>query len=194
LKTALANQQSAFNIAPNTRSVGWFLNYWLDHVVATDDETKPKTLKFYRYIAEQHLIPAIGSVPLGKLTPVHVQALVNDKRATVSERTGRPLSPRTVLGIRRTLHAALEQAVAGDFVRRNVAASKKGQRSRPRASTAVVKNAKFLQLDEARRLLASAAEEPAYYALFATILSLGLRLGEGLGLVWDDIDFSNSGA
>jgi integrase len=40
-------------------------------------------------------------------------------------------------------------------------------------------------------MLTSAAEEPLYYALFATILSLGIRLGEALAIRWDeDVDFT----
>jgi integrase len=48
---------------------------------------------------------------------------------------------------------------------------------------------KFLSIDQARAVLAAAADEPVY-ALYATILSLGLRLGEALGLSWQDVDFT----
>lgn len=37
-------------------------------------------------------------------------------------------------------------------------------------------------------MLAAASGEPLY-ALYATILSLGLRLGEALALAWEDVDF-----
>jgi integrase len=39
-------------------------------------------------------------------------------------------------------------------------------------------------------LLTAAGSEPLYYALFATILSLGMRLGEALALGWDDVDLA----
>jgi len=50
---------------------------------------------------------------------------------------------------------------------------------------------KFLTPDQARAVLAAAAPD-RLYALYATILSLGLRLGEALGLSWSDVDFSKS--
>ena len=57
----------------------------------------------------------------------------------------------------------------------------------PRAPKPAVQ---FLNLKQARRLLDTAKEHPLY-ALFATILSLGLRLGEALGLSWSDVDLDN---
>jgi integrase len=228
LTTALRSQQIGVSVAPNKRTVGWFLNYWLDQVV-TPGANKPKTVTFYRYITETHLLPAIGDVLLDKLTGVHVQAMLNDKRNSRPEWTAgrlaridetlaslkarkpregdalkiesdrrnleseraelltKTLSSRTVAGIRRTLRTALEVALGYEFVYRNVAASrgKKGQ------SAPVTKSeAKFLQLAEARALLAAAGSEPLYYALFATILSLGLRLGEALALRLDDVDLA----
>ena len=100
------------NVAPNTRTVGWFLNYWTEQVVAPDPAMKPKTIEFYRYIVMTHLAPAIGDIALDKLTPVHVQAMLNDKRTSISERTEKPLSSRTVTGIQRTLRTALEVALS----------------------------------------------------------------------------------
>jgi integrase len=185
LTAALRSQQTGVSVAPNRRTVGWFLNYWLDHVVATSHQ-KPKTVTFYRYITNTHLLPAIGEVALDKLTPVHVQALMNDKRKGLSGRTGKPLSERTVGGIRRTLRTALEVALEYEFIHRNVAAAKK----KKNASASEYKaEARFLQIEEALALLAAAADEPLY-ALFATILSLGMRLGEALGLGWEDVDLA----
>ena len=88
LKTALEDQQNHASIAPNVRTVGWFLSYWIDEVVAPDDQMKPKTVVFYRYIIESHLRPAFGPIRLESLTPAHVQALLNDKRKSLSARTG----------------------------------------------------------------------------------------------------------
>jgi len=185
LKAAQGAQQIGVNIAPNKRTVGWFLNYWIDQVIALDPGIKPKTLKFYRYVVRIHLLPALGDIKLDKLTTVQVQAMLNHKRETISERTKRLLSPETVKGIKRTLHAALETALAYEYVQRNVAASKK----RKGAGSAEQKpEARFLTLSGARSMLESARFETLYYALFISVLSLGTRLGEGLAHGWDDFD------
>lgn len=47
-----------------------------------------------------------------------------------------------------------------------------------------------LSLDEAQRLLA-AAHQDRLGALYATLLELGLRLGESLGLRWEDVDLEH---
>jgi len=188
LTAALRSQHTGVNVAPNTRTVGWFLNYWTEQVVAPDPAMKPKTIEFYRYIVTTHLVPAIGDIALDKLTPVHVQGLLNDKRTSISERTKKLLSSRTVTGIQRTLRTALEVAQSYEYVQRNVAASKKKKSAA--GSPEQKPDARFLQLDEARAMLAAATHEPLYYALFATILSLGMRLGEALGLGWEDVDLS----
>ncbi len=117
-------------------------------MVAADPGTKLKTVIFYRYITNIHLLPAIGDIGLDKLTPVHVRAMINDKRRCISEKTGKLLSGRTVKGIQRTLHTALEFAVGEDFINRNPAGKKKRKSSGEHSADP--SSAKFLQLNEAR--------------------------------------------
>jgi integrase len=196
LTEALSKQQTGYDISPQTQTVGQFLKYWVDSVVP--GSTKPKTEKFYRYVTSIHLIPTLGKIQIQKLSAQHVQALVNDRlgtaklaRATKPKNLTEPteavispamLSPRSVRHIHRTLCTALETAVKHGFVQRNVATLV----DPPRVTKAEMK---FLSIDQARAVLAAAAAEPLY-ALYATILSLGLRLGEALGLAWDDVDFA----
>jgi integrase len=45
----------------------------------------------------------------------------------------------------------------------------------------------YFSVEQAREFLA-VANDDRLYALFATVLSLGLRLGEGLGVSWSDLD------
>jgi integrase len=44
-------------------------------------------------------------------------------------------------------------------------------------------------VEQARKFLGVAAAD-RLYALFATVLSLGLRLGEGLGIAWEDVNLT----
>ena len=190
LTKALRSQQTGYDIAPQSQTVGQFLVYWLETVIP--GATKPKTEKFYRYIATTHLIPAIGKIQMQKLTPQHVQALINAKLACAKQPRIRKagsdapaaamLSERSVRHIHRTLCTALEVATKYGIVQRNVATLVDPPRI-PKAQM------KYLTLEQARAVLMAAEPEPQY-ALYATILSLGLRLGEALGLSWDDVDFS----
>jgi len=195
LTEALGKQQAGYDVSPQNQTVGGFLAYWIDKVVP--GVTKPKTEKFYRYIANTHLIPTVGRIQIQKLSAQNVQALINDRLKTAKlPRAKKPkaqdinagptaqvmLSPRSVRHIHRTLCTALEVALKYGVVQRNVAALV----DPPRVGKTQMK---FLTVKQARAVLAAAADEPLY-ALYATILSLGLRLGEALGLSWDDVDFN----
>src|SRR5205823_3690992 len=75
---------------------------------------RPSTYTRYRGLVEQHLIPVIGSVMLEKLTPRHVQTMLNAKAHA-------GMSPRGVHHLRAVLRTALNQAVRWGDVPRNVA-------------------------------------------------------------------------
>jgi integrase len=87
-----------------------------------------------------------------------------------------------VSDIRNMLRSALATAVSEDLLARNVAAAVKLAPVRRRKG-------KAWSSDEARRFLESARDdEDPLYAAYVLVLVLGLRRGEVLGLVWDDID------
>jgi len=168
-------------VAPQKQSLGQFLTWWLEQVVRPS--ARPKTMKFYEFVARIHLIPGLGETPLQRLTAQQVQSFLNERLAAKSERTQRPLSSRSVRHIHRTLCTALNSAVKYGNVARNVALSV----DPPRAGKPAIN---FFNVDQARVFLA-AAKDDRLYALYATVLSLGLRLGEALGVSWSDVDLDS---
>jgi integrase len=178
LTAALRDQQTGVGIAPKSLTVGQFLNSWLDSVVPMN--TKPKTATFYRYMSEVHLIPAIGKIQLQKLSQDDVQALINSKLTETSLKTKKTLSRRTVKHMHRTLATALQVAVERGKAHRNVAALVE-------PVTAPKAKASFLTVEQARAMIAE-CEGKRLGVLFTTILALGLRLGEAIGLSWEDVD------
>ena len=165
-------------VAPEKQTVGQFLTWWLREVVRPS--ARPKTMKAYEYQSRIHLIPGVGDKPLQKLTPLHVQTFLNDRLNQRCKRTERFLSAKTVRHLHRTLCTALNAAMKYGNVARNVATLV----DPPRAQKP---NIKFLNVEQARTLLETAKGD-RLYALYATVLSLGLRLGEGLGIPWPDVD------
>src|SRR5437773_2406815 len=75
---------------------------------------RPKTYTSYESIVRVHLKPGLGRLPLARLTPQQVQAVLNAKAST-------GLSPRTVAYIRAVLRQALAQAERWGLVSRNAA-------------------------------------------------------------------------
>jgi integrase len=147
------------------------LEHWLTEIKAHDG-TRPSTLRRYREVVDNHLVPVLGNIRLDKLTPADVEHLLSTRRKAVA--------PATLLKIHAVLRVALADAERRDLIPRNVARAVKG----PRLATA---ERRALTVEEARRLLAVAAGDP-YEAIFVLGLVMGLRRGEALGLRWDDID------
>ncbi len=178
LTAALRDQQLGLPITSEKQTTGQFLQWWFEHVAR--QTVRPKTLKFYDFAMRQHLLPGLGRVPLHKLSPQRVQTFLNQASHTASERTGRPLSPRSVRHLHRTLCTALNSAVKYGNIQRNVA-------TLVDPPVAPKPNVHYFNVEQARIFL-EAAKTDRLYALLATVLSLGLRLGEGLGVAWSDLD------
>ena len=148
-----------------------FLAAWLRDSVKPS--VAPATYRSYAGLTENHIAPALGSVTLERLTPQHVQQLLNASSASGS-------SSQTVWHIRAVLRAALNQAVKWQLVSRNVASMAKPPRVKRYEHRAFAP-------DEARRFLA-AIRGDRLEALYVTAVSTGLRQGELLGLQWSDLD------
>ena len=119
-------------------------------------------------------MPRIGAKKLNRLTVRDVRIMVDDMRDA-------GMSPRMVQWVHSTLRAALQHAFAEDLVTRNVA---RGVRIEiPEKITTV----EPFTADEAREFL-HAARDHRLYGLWVTVLMLGLRRSEAMGLHWSDVD------
>ncbi len=120
-----------------------------------------------------YIVPALGRIPLGKLSPQNVEAFLNDQRKA-------GLSPRTVQYLHATLRRALGRALKWSLVPRNVATLVDAPSTRR-------KEVEPLTPEEARVLL-DAIKGERMEALYSVALAVGLRKGEALGLRWADVD------
>ncbi len=171
LTEAQRGNDLGLNVKPESQTVGKFLSTWLEDVARL--RVRPSTFRSYEQILRNHLIPGLGRIQLQKLTPKDIQEFLNAKHSEgISSEH-----------LRRVLRAALSQAVKWDLVPRNVATLVVAPK-RPKHEFA------YLEPDAARKFL-EAAKGHRHEALFTVALSVGLRLGEALGLKWDDIDLQN---
>src|SRR5713226_5064374 len=163
-------------IPPITGSVplAVYLDHWL--IESAKPTVRESTYVSYRTIVRNHLVPKLGRVPLAKLTPEMVERFLN-------ERLGTGLSPRRVQYFHAVLRRALNRAIKAGYVARNVAALVEPPRVPHHEITP-------LNPSQARTLL-EAAKGNRLEALYSVALGLGLRLGEALGLRWNDVDFES---
>ncbi len=171
LTVALRARQQGLPILSERQTTGAFLESWLRDTAA--QKVRPKSLMRYEGIVRLYLLPALGHIPLAKLSPSHVQKMMNDALAAGA-------SPQSACHHRAVLRAALNVALRWGIVSRNAAALAEPPRVPEREVRA-------LSVTDARALLA-AVEGDRLEALFTVALGVGLRQGEALGLRWSDVD------
>lgn len=153
-------------------TVAAYLTGWLE---TKRSKLRPATWTRYRGIVEGQIIPEIGRAKLAKLQPVDVDRMLARLQA-------KGLSPRTASHVRAVLRAALATALRRGQVVRNVATLSEPVKVPKRPLP-------ILSPDAAWGLL-GAIEDPQLRRLATLAVHSGLRLGELLGLVWSDVDWS----
>ncbi|MDQ2934069.1 MAG: site-specific integrase [Chloroflexota bacterium] len=172
LTRLLRDHDQGMPIAADERQpLATYLVRWLDD--AARNTVRPRTLDGYQRIIGKHLAPAIGRIPLAKLAPADVQALLNAK-----SRAG--LAPQTVRNVHAVLRRALGQALRWGLVGRNVATLVE----LPRIARSEVR---ALSPADAKAILA-AVRGDRLEGLVNVTLATGLRQGEALALRWRDVD------
>ncbi len=173
----LASVASGMHIDPSAETVGEFIARWLDGA----HELAGTTVERYRQLAEHQIVPHLGTMPLQKLRRAHLMEW-HSKLLATGGTDGRPLSARTVKHAHFVLHRALERAVEGELIARNVA---HGVRA-PKVETTEIA---ILKADQIAAVLAALVDHPLY-PIVVLALTSGARRGELLALRWSDVDLT----
>jgi len=170
LSELLNNMDTGGIVKPTKLTVAKFLEQWLEDYKAN---LSPRGYERYAGIAKGHLIPGLGSIPLTRLRPEHLQ-----KQYTAELNNG--LSARTVRYHHAILHVALKTAVKWGLLSRNVADAV----TPPKVHSTEMQT---WNEDEIKRFLEAAKDTP-YHELFYLALFTGMRRSELLALRWCDVD------
>ncbi len=176
LTDALSRAQQGAFVEPSRQTVGQFLEEWLPAIRST---VRASTWDSYRSNVETHIIPALGLIPLRRLSPGHVNAFYTELLIG-GRKDGKGLSPRTVAYIGMIIHRALKDAERWGRVSRNVA--ELADRPKPRGTEMRVWTGQQL------RTFLSHLEGNRLYTCFLMAATTGMRRGELLGLRWQDVD------
>jgi integrase len=181
LRRLLRSLDTGEHVDPTRMTVRAWLSAWLS---ADREGVAPKTHERYSEIVNHFLAPALGNLPLAKLTPAHIQNAYNGW-ATAGRRDGKPggLSPRTRRHIHRILSSALTRAVEQQLIARNPCEvfKKRLPRVERREMTT-------LTTEQAAQLLETIRRHRVYWPVLLALAS-GMRRGEILGLRWRNVDF-----
>jgi len=143
------------------------LAIWCAEWQRTVVHLRPSTQRIYDANIRNHILPELGAVELGKLTP----SMLRGWLAGLAVKVGRRgiLAPGSVAQAYRTLNRLLEAAVENELLGRNPLRSVKP----PRVEAEPMR---FLSHDEVAAL--AAAIDPRYRALVLLAAYSGLRAGE----------------
>jgi integrase len=178
LNRLLVELQAGTFVEPNKLTVGQYLEKWLEY---TKGRVKARSYRCYAYACETHIIPALGPIPLTRLTPLQIEEFLHKDLASGRRQGGEgPLSRNTVGRHFMVLSSALRQAVLWQLLARNPC----DVVERPRAE-----DREYAVADAAglRRLLEALEGHWLQLPVFLAACT-GLRRGEVLGLKWGDLD------
>ena len=153
-------------------TLGQFMEDWLITVQPT---LRHNTHRQYKQVTEQHILPVLGQHKIRELTAAQIQQLYN-QLITI----GRGL--RTVRYVHQVLHRSLAHAVKLGIIGRNPAKAVIPPKPEPK---------EMQYLDEAQTqqlLFVAQASNDRFYALYHLAITTGMRMGELLGLKWEDLD------
>ena len=155
-----------------------FMTAWLDNVVALS--VKPTTMQTYQSHLKNHILPHLGVLKVQDLTP----ATLNDWAIKLL-REG--LARNTLSVIHAIIYVALKYAVyPAQLISSNPAAYIEIPKNAPRN---VVKRT-IITPKQFKLLLEKYPFSTPLYIPLLLLYHTGMRLGEVLGLLWQDIDFA----
>lgn len=158
------------NVREEATTVKKLMEDWLELVAKPS--VRPRTYEHYALLTHAHIIPVLGRYKVLELNVRTVQEFLNNKCKL-------GLSVETVRHIRSVFRNALNQAIRWDIVGKNVAALAIPPKKEEKPP--------YDFSEEQARDLRVAFAAHRHGTLYNTLLGVGLRLGEGLGLRWQDV-------
>lgn len=154
-------------------TIGELFDFWLDNI---EDDVYERTYEKYEYHVRK-LRPIVGDLSLYTLTPLIL-------KETLKEGIDPNLSDRTKKDLYTSLRTALNYGASFDILREDLM---KGVKA-PKVSH---KEREVLKLNEIKIFL-DYAKEYKHYIILRILALTGLRIGEALGLKWQDVDFESN--
>lgn len=178
-KVGPESRQRVTPTVPANSTVTEYADHWKRLI---GQSVKARTLARYTEILDLHILPQFEKTRIRNLQRGQIKLFLTDKLQA-------GLAKNTVRNIQATMRTMLNAAIEDGLISANPAA-KLGRVLKLTVSKATVQEEIKAMTKAQRQLFLTAAsqEAPRYYPLFFTLAGTGMRLGEALGLQWEDVD------
>ena len=177
------NECKAGLVSSDKKSFAEYADYFIK---LKERDNKHRTVLRYKELLER-INPEIGHIKLPDVTGEHLNRLyLKFAQPGENKRTGKGLSPKTILEHHRLIHTIYAQAKKEGAVRFNVAET---------ATPPVVKKkeADFFEVEEIAKIMDCLKGEPLKWQCITQLLiSSGARRGEVMALKWSAVDFQKN--
>lgn len=162
------------------------LNYVFDRYISMKSNLRPTTKSNYQYMYNRFVRKGFGEKLIAEIKYSDVKYfylyLLNDLKLQVN----------TVDTIHTLLHPTFQLAVRDEVIRKNPSDGVMADIKKSNGKNKGIRHS--LTLEQQRAFLNYIANEPVFehwLPLFVTLLGTGCRIGEVIGLRWEDIDNTN---
>lgn len=160
---------------PQYMTVDSWFEYWIE---MKKTSVRPGTIDTYTSHYKSSVKPVIGDMKIADIKPLHCQLILN-KMAEAGYHNG------TIKHVRIVMHVMFEDAKDNDIIMSNpMKKSFKCEIGKP-------KKVRDALTEEEQKIFLNAIIGHRFETQFRFVLQTGLRVGELIGLKWEDIDFKN---
>ncbi|MCR4674734.1 MAG: site-specific integrase [Lachnospiraceae bacterium] len=151
----------------------WF-QYWIENIKTPT--VRYNTVRNYRERYQQNIGPVIGKMQISDVKTAHCQQVLN--------RMMDSYAGSTIERTRITMQSMFYYAFINEVI------SRSPMNKMVRVPKEIEKNVRFLTVEEQIKFM-EAAKDCSNFGQYLLILQTGMRMGEVMGLQWQDIDFDN---
>lgn len=158
------------------------LTEWLE--VYQKEHIKARTYSRYQGLITMHIVPILGERNISELGRREIQEFLTQQKKDGNMRNGERLSSTSTNMMLSVLNLAFEYACDMEYIEENPCI-------RVRRTKAETKKIEAFTVEEQRAIEAEIArsDDKRLHGVLLCLYS-GLRIGELLGLTWDDVDFN----
>ncbi len=176
-KALLEFENSGLHFQPKEISVADYMGYWLKNYAEIN--CKYNTINFYNRFITKHIVPALGTYKLKSLTPSVLQEFINNKFLS-------GFSKHTIKNLFSILFSSLKYAVFPcNFIKASPMEYVKVPKIELKKSEI---NRKIISIEDFEKITKRFNESSPFYIPLMIGFYTGCRIGEVMGLTWEDID------